>query len=368
MTSRRDFLKSATGSLVLAGSLPALAHASIAATRPMPRKSLELLVLGGTGFIGPHLVRYAVARGHHVTIFTRGRHDAELPAEVVRLQGDRNGQLDSLKGRRWDVVIDDSANNPEWVALSTELLKDSGAYLFVSSTGAYYPYLSRGLDESVAVHTDLKDPKDGSETFGVAKAKAEAQTMKVFGDRGIVIRPTYIVGPGDTSDRFPYWPVRLARGGEVLAPGHADDPMQIIDVRDLAEFMIRVSEGDRRGIFNVAGPKQPLLTRAFYEEAAKVINPSVKYTFVDDYDFLVAHRIDEAIPWALLKGNDYGMMSVKNDRAIAAGLTFRTLATTLRDTLAWWPTVPQARRDKPRFTITPEIEAAALADWKARKS
>lgn len=360
MTSRRDFLKSAAGSVVLAGAWPALADAAVQSTGR--QKSLELLVLGGTGFIGPHLVRHAVSRGHHVTIFTRGRRDADLPAEVVRLQGDRNGQLDALKGKRWDVVIDDSATNPDWVALSTELLKDSGAYMFTSSTGVYYPYLTRGLDESVPVHTDLADPKDGSETFGVAKAKCEAETLKVFGDRGVVIRPTYIVGPGDTSDRFPYWPVRLAKGGNVLAPGHADDPMQMIDVRDLAEFMVHVAEGDRRGIFNVAGPREPLVARAFYEEAAKVINPSVKYTFVDDYDFLVAHKIEEAIPWALLRGNDYGMMSIRNEKAIEAGLMFRPLATTLRDTLSWWSTVPQARRDKPRFTITPEIEARALRD------
>jgi 2'-hydroxyisoflavone reductase len=162
--------------------------------------------------------------------------------------------------------------------------------------------------------------------------------------------------------------VRLARGGEVLAPGHADDPMQIIDVRDLAEFMVRVAESDHRGIFNVAGPKQPLYARSFYEQAAKALGAHATYTYVDDYDFLVAHKIDEAIPWALLKGSDYGMMSVKNDRAIAAGLTFRPLATTLRDTAAWWPSVPQARRDKPHFTIAPEIEAQALTDWKARKS
>ena len=367
MTSRRDFLKSAAGSVILAGGLPALAEAASASPRTArPSKSLDVLVLGGTGFIGPHLVRHAVSRGHHLTIFTRARHDAELPAEVARLQGDRNGQLDALKGKRWDVVIDDSATNPDWVAMSTELLKDSGAYMFTSSTGVYYPYLSRGLDESAPVHTDLKDPKDGSETFGVAKAKCEAQTMKVFGDRGIVMRPTYIVGPGDTSDRFPYWPVRLARGSEVLAPGHADDPMQIIDVRDLAEFMVHIAESDRRGIFNVAGPKQPLLSRSFYEQAARALDAKVRYVYVDDYDFLVAHKIDEAIPWALLKGNDYGMMSVKNDKAIAAGLSFRPLATTLRDTLAWWPTVQQARRDKPKFTITPEIESRAIADWKAR--
>ena len=379
MTTRRDFVKTSAGLVLATAGLPALAQAAAAHAGPMndtvpdasrhggrAAKPLDLLVLGGTGFIGPHLVRHAASRGHRVSIFTRGRHDAELPMDVIRLQGDRNGQLDALRGKRWDVVIDDSATNPAWVEQSTELLKDSGAYMFTSSTGVYYPYLERGLDESVPVHTDLKDPKDESESYGVAKAKCEAQTMKVFGNRGIVVRPTYIVGPGDTSDRFPYWPVRLARGGEVLAPGKKDDPMQIIDVRDLAEFMVHVAEGDRRGIFNVAGPKQPLYARSFYEQAAKALNANVKYVFVDDYDFLVAHKIDESIPWALLRNNDYGMMSVKNDRAIAAGLTFRPLATTLRDTLAWWASVPQARRDKPRFNITPEIEAQALADWKAR--
>src|SRR3954469_11772804 len=274
MTSRRDFLKATTGSLALAGGLPALARAALAASQPpAPTKSLELLALGGTGFIGPHLVRYAVSRGHHVTIFTRGRHDAELPQSVLRLQGDRNGQLDSLKGKRWDAVIDDSATNPSWVAMSTDLLKDAaGAYLFTSSTGVYYPYLARGLTERDPIHYELKDANDPSEKFGVAKAQCERQTLQAFGDRGIVVGPTYIVGPGDTTDRFPYWPVRLARGGEVLAPGHADDPMQIIDVRDLAEFMGHLAESDRRGIFNVTGPKQPLLARSFYEQAAKALD------------------------------------------------------------------------------------------------
>src|SRR4051812_47107548 len=154
MTTRRDFLKtSAAGVLMLR----------------LPRaKSLDILVLGGTGFIGPHLVRYAVARGHRVTIFTRGRHDAELPPEVIRLQGDRNGQLDSLKGKHWDAVVDDSATNPAWVQLSTELLSSAaGAYMFTSSTGVYYPYLTRGLDEQDPIHYDAVDDKDPSESFGV---------------------------------------------------------------------------------------------------------------------------------------------------------------------------------------------------------
>jgi 2'-hydroxyisoflavone reductase len=362
MTTRRDFLKTTAGAALLGTALPSLARAGIASTSAP--KPLDILVLGGTGFIGPHLVRYAVSRGHKVTIFTRGRRDAELPADVIRLQGDRNGQLDALKGKKWDVVIDDSATNPAYVELSTELLKDAvGTYLFTSSTGVYYPYLQRGLDEGNPVHTDLKDPKDLSEAFGVNKAKCEAQTMKVFGNRGIVIRPTYIVGPGDTSDRFPYWPQRLARGGEVLAPGKKDDPMQIVDVRDLAEFMVRLVESDNRGIYNVAGPAKPLLARDFYEQAAKALNANVKYTFVEDYDFLAEQKIEEQIPWAMVRGNDYGMMSIRNDKAIKAGLTFRPLATTLRDTLAWWPTVPEARREKPKFVITPEKEALALMAW-----
>lgn len=368
--SRREFLKAGATVAAAAAATPLIACARAAQSAVAPARSspLEILVLGGTGFIGPHLVRYAVARGHRVTIFTRGRHDAELPNEVVRLQGDRNGQLDSLKGKRWDAVVDDSATNPAWVAQSTELLDAAvGAYLFTSSTGVFYPYLERGIDESRPVRYEAQNPKDPSESFGVAKAQCERQVFKAFGDRGIVVRPTYIVGPGDTTDRFPYWPVRLSKGGEVLAPGHADDPMQVIDVRDLAEFMIRLLETGRRGIYNVAGPREPLTARRFYEVAAQSIGANVRYTYVDDYDFLAAHKIDEAIPWALLRGNDYGMMSVKNDKAIAAGLTFRPLASTMRDTLAWWPSVPEARRAKPRFTISPETEAKALADWHTLK-
>lgn len=366
--SRRDFLKTAAvgGALLAAKQLIPGQASAMELSVGKTRRALDVLVLGGTGFIGPHLVRHAVARGHKVTIFTRGRHDADLPAGVARLTGDRNGQLDSLKGTRWDAVIDDSANTPEWVVSSTELLKDAaGAYLFTSSTGVFYPYLQRGLGESAPIHYEPADPKNGDEAFGVAKARCERQVFQAFGDRGIVVRPTYIVGPGDTSDRFPYWPVRLARGGEVLAPGHKDDPMQIIDVRDLAEFMIRILEDGQRGVFNVAGPAAPLTAAAFYPAAVTALDATVTLTPVDDYDFLAAHKIDEAIPWAMLKGNDYGMMSVNAGRAIGAGLTFRPLATTLRDTWAWWPSVPEARRAKPRFTISPETEAKALADWHA---
>jgi 2'-hydroxyisoflavone reductase len=365
--SRRELVKGAgvAGGIFATGlGLPELLRAADGRPRSA---GMRLLILGGTGFIGPHLVRYAVARGHDVTIFTRGRRDGDLPPNVTRLIGDRNGQLDALKGGTWDAVIDDSATNPDWVRQSTELLKDAvGAYLFTSSTGVYYPYLKRGLDENDQPHLEQADPKDGSETFGVNKAKCEQQVRTVFGDRTVVVRPTYIVGPGDTSDRFPYWPVRLAKGGEVLAPGKRDDPIAFIDVRDLAEFVVKLLEDKRRGVYNVVGPKAGMTARQFYEAARATINPSATLTYVEDYDFLDAHKIDSSVPWILLKGNDYGHQSVKNAKVLAAGLTFRPLAQTLKDTLAWWPTVPEARRTAPKYAITGEIEAQALKDWHAR--
>jgi 2'-hydroxyisoflavone reductase len=365
MQSRRDFLITTA----LAGGALATLRRAIALGGDGPASApdkLDILVLGGTGFIGPYFVRHAVARGHRVTIFTRGRHQADLPNSVIHLEGDRNGKLDALEGKRWDVCVDDSANVADWVRQSAMLLKDAvGRYLFTSSTGVYYPYHPRGVDETVPVHYDLRDPKDGSESFGVAKAQAERIVLDTFGDRGLIVRPTYIVGPNDPSDRFPYWPVRLSRGGEVLAPGRRDDPAQFIDVRDLAEFMVRLVEDKRSGVFNAVGPERPMTARAFYEAARAALNADVKFTFVDDYDFLAAHKIDEAIPWAMLQGNDDGMMSIANGKAIKAGLSFRPLETSVRDTLAWWPTVAEARRLKPRFTITPEIEKTALADWHA---
>jgi 2'-hydroxyisoflavone reductase len=370
MTTRRQFLRTSAvrGSALLGGATVLANSASPAGATPRPAAKLELLVLGGTGFIGPHLVRFAVGQGHRVTIFTRGRRDADLPPEVIRLKGDRNGDLKSLEGKTWDAVVDDSATNPDWVRLSTALLKGNvGRYLFTSSTGVYYPYLSRGLDETAAVRVEADDPKDESAAFGVAKAKCERQVQAAFGDHAVVVRPTYIVGPGDTTDRFPYWPQRLARGGEVLAPGRRDDLVQFIDVRDLAEFMVRVLEESRGGIFNVVGPQATMTMPAFLEQARQALGSDAKFTWVDDYDFLIQHKIEEAIPWAMLKGNDFGMMSIRHERAEGAGLKYRPIVDTVRDTLAWWLTVPEARRKAPRFSISPAVEVETLAAWHALK-
>jgi 2'-hydroxyisoflavone reductase len=265
--------------------------------------------------------------------------------------------------------VDDSATNPDWVRQSTTLLKGNvGRYLFTSSTGVYYPYLKRGLDETSPVQLVAADPKDESATYGIAKARCEQLVQAAFGKEAVVVRPTYIVGPGDTTDRFAYWPQRLTRGGEVLAPGRHDDPVQLIDVRDLAEFMVLLLEKALGGVYNVAGPQNVMTMPEFLHQAREALHSDAKFTWVDDYAFLSAHKIEDAIPWAMLKGNDDGMMSINHARAQAAGLKYRPLAVTVRDTHAWWTTVPPARLKAPKFTISPELEAKVLRAWHARRS
>jgi 2'-hydroxyisoflavone reductase len=372
--SRRDFVRLGVGAAGAMAGLPSLAAAARTGASPDDRwapgtpSPMELLVLGGTGFIGPHIVRHAMARGHRVSIFTRGRRDADLPPGVIRLVGDRDGQLEALRGKRWDAVIDDSAIDPNWVRQSAALLKNAvGRYLFTSSTGVYYPYLTRGAHEALPVRVEITDEKDTAEAYGVSKAQCERIVQEQFGGRALIMRPNYIVGPGDTTDRFPYWPVRMARGGEVLAPGTPDDPAQFVDVRDLAEFMVRMIETAQGGVFNVAGPRATVTTMPeFLETLRTAINPSARLTFVDDYDFLRAHRIGAAVPWVMSRGNSYGHTWVKNDRAVAAGLTFRPIDLTGRDTLAWWKTVPEERKINARFAIPADREREALAAWHAR--
>ena len=363
VTTRRDFIKTAvlaSGALA-AGPAPALT-APARSGAPM-----RLLILGGTGFIGPHLVRHALSRGHAVTIFTRGRRDGDLPDGVTRLVGDRNGQLGALAGGTWDAVVDDSATNPAWVTQSAELLKNAtGRYLFTSSTGVYYPYLTPKADESIQPHAVPIDPKDQDEAYGVSKTACEAEVMRVFGDRGLVVRPTYIVGPGDTSDRFPYWVARLPKGGEVLVPGGPEDSVQWIDVRDLVEFYVRLLEDGRTGVFNGVAAACTIRSRDFYDAVRRTLNPRATLVSVGDLDLLERNGLIEVVPWVLPRGSNLHATSVASSRSAAAGLRPRPLVDSLRDTAAWWPTVPEARRLKPRFIITPEIEARVIAAWKAR--
>lgn len=310
-----------------------------------------------------------MARGHKVTIFTRGRADGDLPDGVTRLVGDRNGQLGALAGGRWDAVVDDSATNPDWVKQSAALLKDSvGRYLFTSSTGVFYPYLTPKADESVPAHADQIDPNDADETYGVSKRQCELEVMRVFGDCGVVVRPTYIVGPGDTSDRFPYWAARVPKGGDMLAPGRREDPVQWIDVRDLAAFYVKLLEDGQSGAFNGVSAATTVPSREFYQAVQKTLNPAANLVYVDDYALLEKNGLVEVVPWVLFTGKNLHATSMTSSRSAAAGLRTRPLAETLRDTAAWWPTMPEARRQKPKFVITPEIEARVLAAWKSGKS
>ena len=372
--TRRDILKTAlfaSGAAAAgrAGTLFAFAFDGAQAAKP-----LSVLVLGGTGFIGPHLVRLLASRGHKVSIFTRGRRDADLPASVERLVGDRaitdanpQGDLRALQGRRWDAVFDDSATDPRWVAASTAVLKDTPRYLFVSSTGVFLPYRTPNNDENAPVLYD--PPNGGTPEYGHNKARCERIVTSTFGNRGLVVRPSYIVGPGDVSDRFSYWPQRFAAGGEILVPGKPTDPSQFIDVRDLTTFMVKIVEDQRSGIYNVAGPREPLQWGEFITRTHKALRPDATLVRIDDYAFLRSHKITYAIPWMIPEGDEAYHLRINNRKAIAAGLTFRSIEETVKDTLATWPARLKALAPgaAPNFRwITPEREKEVIASWKAR--
>lgn len=371
MVDRRKFLKQ---SAVLAGM--AAAGSRLAAQVPVGNGGaapMKVLILGGTGFIGPHLVRECIARGHTVTTFTRGRRDGNLPSGVERLTGDRmindtipQGNLKSLEGRKWDAVFDDSATDPRWVRQSASVLKDSGRYMFVSSTGVHLPYLSPKNDETAPV---VLTPENSTD-YGVRKAQSEKVVIDAFGSRGYVVRPGYIVGPGDNTDRFSYWPQRFAAGGEILVPGKKTDPSQFIDVRDLVKFMVKVMEENKSGTYNVTGPSKRMGFGEFIDTAHKTLNPSATLTWVDDYAFLKANQMSYAIPWMIPEGDNEHHLQIDNRKALAAGLTFRPHAETLKDTLADWPNrlaqLPAGQ--KPNFRwMNPEKEVAMLKLWKERK-
>jgi len=358
--TRREFLRTA-GPVVLAPSVRRWGF-----DRRVPVR-LRILILGGTGFIGPHQVRAALAHGHEVTLFNRGVTALGLFPQLETIIGDRHGKLDGLAGRKWDVVIDNSATLPRLVRASTSLLRDAvKLYLFVSSTGVYFPYRTPPLDESSPVQT-LDDPtteKVDDTTFGGLKALCEEAARLAFPGRHLVLRPTYIVGPGDRSDRFTYWPVRIDRGGEVLAPGTPADPMQHVDVRDLAQFTLELLERDVTGTFNVVGSS--LSNAELLYGIRAVTTAEVRFTWVDA-DFLAAHGVTELTMWTAPRGDFLGMMQVSAAKAFAHGFRIRPLADTARDTLAWFRTLDHARQARLRSGLTPEREVALLTAYHERR-
>jgi len=321
---------------------------------------VKLLVLGGTKFLGRHAVGAALAAGHDVTIFTRGQTNPELFADVEHLVGDRDGKLDALAGRGWDGVVDTSGYVPRVVQQSAELLRDAvGRYVFVSSISVYDDF-STPVDEGSPV-AQLEDPatEEIMEAYGALKAACENVVEEVYRDRSARVRAGLIVGPYDPTDRFTYWPRRIALGGDVLGPGNPGAPVQFVDARDLADWLVTLALDGPGGTFNATGPAEPLTFAQLLERARDAIGSEANVVWVDDQHVLDA----EVQPWTelplWLPGDEYaGMARANMSRALAAGLTFRLLEETVVDTLAWDRSVPG---DRPTLTHDREQEILAAA-------
>jgi 2'-hydroxyisoflavone reductase len=364
---RRDFItSSALATLALA--LPALAD-----TRPP--KPLRLLILGGTGFIGPHQVRYALARGHQVTVFNRGRQKEAWPGPVEELLGDRNGDLKALEGRDWDVCIDNPTSLPVWVRDAAHVLKGHiGQYIFISTISVYAANDKPADETAPLVAYDGADPMAekslgaGMRLYGPLKALSEKEAQTQYGEAATtIIRPSLIVGPGDETDRFTYWPVRLARGGEILAPGDGSDPVQFIDARDLAEWTIRMAEQRTTGVFNAMGPASAITMQQMLAAIAQGIEVDPKLVWAPT-EVLKANNVSawsDMPVWMPGQGRTFGFHRRDFSRAVAEGLTFRPLPVTAADTLAWFRTLPSERQGKLRAGLTTEREAELLTKLRA---
>jgi 2'-hydroxyisoflavone reductase len=329
---------------------------------------MKLLILGGTAFLGRHLAESAAARGHRVTLFNRGRRNPGLFQNLERLMGDRNSDLSALGGRSWDAAIDTSGYFPRQVRASAEALARAvGHYTFISSLSVYADQNPAGIDEAGALAQMPAGKADTgeitAETYGPLKVACEQAAIAALPGRALVIRPGLIVGPYDPSDRFTYWPTRVARGGEVLAPGRPERPVQFIDVRDLAEWNLQLVEAGATGTYNATGPAERLAFGDFLAVCQSVTGGAASFTWVPD-DLLVAHNVapyTELPLWIPAEGaGPYDTFGIS--RALQAGLTFRPLADTIRATYEWDRTRPA---EEPRRNgLAPEREAALLAEWR----
>ncbi|MEY2964032.1 MAG: hypothetical protein RL754_1293 [Bacteroidota bacterium] len=341
-------------------------------------KPLKILILGGTSFLGIHQLKYALDRGHQISIFTRGKTQPNLYPEVFEqvehLIGDRKNDLTALEKGNWDVVIDNSGYDASWTDRSASLLKERcNMYVYTSSIGVYYPYLGSDFTEERTVL--LKEPEAVEKEeerieywYGVMKANSELAALKHFGpDRTLIIRPTYMIGPADKTNRFIHWPIRLSRGGNVLVPGKKNDPVQYIDVRDVAEWMIRLIESNTPGTFNAAGPRDPKSMWAFVNDANEAFPADCTLIPIDDYDFLTDEGIVELVPWVMPTGNNAGSSLASTEKAMQHGLTLRPLKETIIDTHRWWnsgvipPEVVEKVENNPESVLLREPEL--LAKW-----
>lgn len=381
-STRRDFLKTsavlggALGVGVLSASCAPLFHA----TPGRARKPLRILILGGTGFIGPNQVRYAVARGHRVTLFNRGKTNPGLFKGVANIDerlGDRApkpGNYDSLKDGEWDVVIDNPTTRPRWVREAAAAVKGRAKhYIFISTISVYAKNDTPDADESAELATtDTPDVEDGptfARLYGPLKALSEKEAESAFPGHATIIRPGLIVGVGDASDRFTYWPVRIARGGDVLCPP-ADDPVQFIDARDLGEWSVRCAENETFGVFNATGPAKPFTVREMVEGARSALKADATFTYVTA-DFLRAQGLrqwtgdNSVAAWVSSTGASAGFMRRSIAKATSQGLMYRPYPDTVKETLAFYKTEPPDRQEALRSGIKEDKEKEVLAAWHA---
>lgn len=340
LTDRRDFL--------IAGLATAVAAPTL--SRAAARKPLRVLILGGTAFIGPHIALAALARGHAVTLFNRGRTNPHLfPKKefpkVDKLTGDRDGKLDALKNRAWDVVIDNSGYLPRLVRDSAMLLRGSVPhYIFTSTISVYADFRGARITEADKVGR-LKNPaieRISEDTYGPLKAYCEDEVRRSYAEAATIVRPGYIVGPGDRTDRWTYWPVRFAAGGEMLAPGTPGDPIQIIDARDLAAWYVHIAEQKVFGTFNAVGPASPYTMSEMFAAFETVTKRGTRLVWVDAA-FLRSQGATVPV-WRPPHGPTMALHRIANEKALEAKLTLRPVAHTAADTLKWWETLTEPRR------------------------
>jgi len=365
--NRRQFVKTAAiagASVAIVNAVPGVLHAKTTAAA----KPLKILILGGTAFLGPQIVEAAQARGHVITLFNRGKTNPGLFPDVEKLRGDRNGDLKSLEGRQWDSVVDTSGFVPRLVTMSATLLAPNvKQYVFISTISVFAEGIKPGTAENGPLATT---PDESSEDipkyYGALKALCEKAVDKAMPGRGWIVRPGLIVGPGDKTDRFTYWPVRVARGGDVLAPGDGSDPVQFIDVRDLAAWLVLGIERNLDGTYNATGPDKKLTMKRMLEGIKKGVGGDAKFTWVST-EFLEKQNVapwSDLPVWVPSRGGEEGFAEINCKKAIAAGLTFRPVPTTAKDTLAWFRTLPEDRRGKLGAGITAEKETELLAAWR----
>lgn len=336
-------------------------------------KPLRILILGGTGFIGPHQVEYAMSRGHTVTLFNRGQTNPGLFPKVEKLIGDRNAPdgYKALKGRTWDVVIDNPTQIPRWVReAGAALAGNTGKYVFVSTLSTYRNRAKIGItEEDIGLLNEpaAPDAEPPKAAYGPLKVRCEMEAKAAFGDKALIVRPGLIVGPGDLTDRFSYWPIRVEQGGEMLAPGTPDDPVAFIDQRDLTEFMVRLCEQDATGTYNVVGPRAGLTVSEMLYGCKAVTTSDTRFTWVPA-DFLLERKLRpyaDLPVWMPPQGNSAGWARMSIAKALAAGLTFRPLAETARDTLTYFHAQTPERQAVLKAGLPPEKEQQVLKEWRA---